>query len=40
MSVRDDQLDTLKVNGEDYEYYRICRSAGHRSSAVFVEGSR
>ena len=23
MSVRDDQLDTLKVNGEDYEYYRI-----------------
>ena len=23
MSVRDDQLDTLKVDGKDYEYYRI-----------------
>lgn len=28
MSVRDDQLDTLKVNGEDYEYYRIADLPG------------
>ena len=29
MSVRDDQLDTLKVDGKDYEYYRIeiCRAS-------------
>lgn len=23
MSVRDDQLDTLKVGGKDYDFYRI-----------------
>ena len=39
MSVRDDQLDTLKVGGKDYDFYRIADFAGHRSSPVFVEGS-
>lgn len=28
MSVRDDQLDTLKVDGKDYEYYRIADLPG------------
>ena len=28
MSVRDDQLDTLKVDGKDYDYYRIADLPG------------
>ena len=30
MSVRDDQLDTLKVGGKDYDFYRIEPGAQHR----------
>ena len=28
MSVRDDQLDTLKVGGKDYDFYRIADLPG------------
>ncbi len=39
MSVRDDQLDTLKVGGKDYDFYRIADLPGIDHLPVSVEGS-